>query len=125
MTKETKRIDESLLIIKNLSELENTLKNLSMENDYEKIRKLIFIASLLIEKIIFYFQLNKGVEYIGVYNYPISNKETLIDVKDLYKFYKKLGLKNGLSLSKLIKLRYTIANIYIKYSSENRNKTKK
>lgn len=125
MDKETKIISESSLIIKNLSELEAALKNLSMKSDVEKTKKLVFLASLLIEKIIFYYQLSKGVEYIGVYKYsPSSSEAEPVNVKNLYKFYKKLDLENGLSLSKLIRLRSAIANIYIQYSNKNRGKSR-
>jgi len=123
MGKKTKTIDESILIIQNLRKLENALKELSVTREEEKARKLVFLASLLIEKIIFYFQLGKGVEYIGTYRLTYNDNEEDVDAQDLYKYFKKLRLDEGLTISKLIKLRNLIANVYIKYVHRNRQRT--
>lgn len=122
MSKKTKAVNESILIMQNLRKLESTLKKLSVVREEEKTRKLIFLASLLVEKIIFYFQLGKGIEYIGTYHLIPNNDKDDVDAQDLYKYFKKFRLDEGLSISKLIKLRNLIANVYIKHVNRNRNK---
>lgn len=122
MSKKTKTVDESILIMQNLRKLESTLKELSAAREEEKTRKLIFLASLLIEKIIFYFQLGKGVEYIGTYRLMYNDDGDDVDAQNLYKYFKKLRLYEGLTISKLIKLRNLIASVYIKYLNRNRQK---
>ncbi len=116
-------IDETELILKNLAELKKILKKLSFMDRIDNVKKLIFMASLLIEKIVFYFQLSKGVEYIGVYDSEYIDSEfnnKVDDYKKLFVFYKRLNVDEKPTLDKLILLRNAITHLYIKYISSKR-----
>jgi len=116
MKREIKKLDEISLMLENLSKLDTVLRNLANERDGKDVWKKIFMASLLIEKIIFYYQLSRGVGSIGIYKYSYPDQDDVNpDVRDIYKFYKKLRLNESISLSKLIRLRNMIAKVYMKY----------
>lgn len=116
MKREIKKLDEISLMLENLSKLDTVLRNLANERDGKDVWKKIFMASLLIEKIIFYYQLSRGVGSIGTYKYSYPDQDDVNpDVRDIYKFYKKLRLNESISLSKLIRLRNMIAKVYMKY----------
>ncbi len=61
-------------IKENIEKLKTTLKAYIAEKDRKKKYRLIFEASYLIEKIIFYCQLERGVNKVAVYTYKEGEK---------------------------------------------------
>ncbi len=95
----------------NIEKLKSTLESYITSKDKKKKYRLIFEASYLIEKIIFYIQLEKGVSQVAVYRYTEEEKINPNPVTYLERI-RGIDYHNEEFLEKLFAVREYIVNEY-------------
>ena len=106
---ETEKFSEKLSIdIKsNIKELKDIIFKYLKTNNNEEKKELIVNASFLIEKIIFYTQLEKGVEEVATYTYNEKEKVETTNPSSLLKLDDgKYNMKNLFLLRRYIVTEY-------------------
>lgn len=104
--------DLSLDIESNIEKIKEIMERYVKAKDNKERKELILNASFLIEKIIFYIQLDKGVENIATYTYKEKNVEKSSDIRSLLNFdHKRIDMKN------LFAIREFIVREYKKYKT--------
>ena len=108
-----KKLSEDIEL--NISKLRETIFKYIRERDINKKKKLIIDASFLIEKTIFYIQLEKGVDKVATYKY-----DELSEVSDPHLLL-KLDFDNDKDQMKnLFLLRKYIVEEYKKYKKKTK-----
>jgi len=101
-------------IRENIEKLKTTLKAYTMEKDKKKKYRLIFEASYLIEKILFYSQLERGVNKVAVYTYKEGEDKINPNPVAYIDRIEKIDYLDDEFIEKLFVIREYIVNEYKK-----------
>jgi|GEM_PF-5611423 hypothetical protein len=101
-------------IKENIKKLKTTLNTYMMEKDKKRKYRLIFEASYLIEKIIFYTQLERGVSKVAVYTYKEGEEKINPNPVTYIERIEKIDYFNDEFINKLFVIREYIVNEYKK-----------
>lgn len=102
-------------IKKDIDKLKTVLRKFQNLNKKDGF-KLIFEASFLIEKIIFYIQLENGVENVAI-KFPDNELDLKNNggIKEIIKILDNLDIDRSIKLDELFLVRNFIVDIYKKY----------